>query len=250
VEWREERGRPGVVILAAGYDSSKGRWPRRLSDPWAVLLAAMLALLACCLLRLAGVGGTALAVAQFVPTVVLIALLLPLLESELSRPGCDPSGAAGAVVVLRLAEELRGRLEHFDLWVVLTGASRPFGLGMSRWLRHCRHELAGRRALVLSVGPVGDGGLRYGRRVGPLVPRRSDAELLRICGEIAEDDRDGAYEARPAVPHEPGNGFAALARGVPALTLWCEGERAGDADLVTGFCRELVERLDADVRPA
>jgi hypothetical protein len=248
VESREQRGRAGVVILVAGYDAPRRAPLAPFRDPWAALLAAILAVLACCALRAAGLEGVGLTIAQFVPTVALILLLLPLLDVELSKPGGDATGAAGVTTVLRVAEELGERLEHFDLWVVFTGARHPFGLGMRRWLRRRRRELEGRRAVVVSVGPVGAGAVRYARRDGPVLPRRSDPELVRICAEIAEDDRNGAYEAAPATRRHPGDGFAAISHGVPALTVWSEGElgTAEGVDRAARFCRELIERLDAD----
>ena len=43
------------------------------------------------------------------------------------------------------------------------------------------------------------------------------------------------------------NGFAAISRGVPALSVWSSGNGA-DAERIAGFCRELVERLDGEAK--
>ena len=249
--------KPGTLILVASYDAPRvsrvwDQTQRLLRDPWLAMLLAMLAVLACCVLRIVGIDSQALTAVQFVPTVLLILLILPVADIELGRPGADPAGAAAAATVLRLADELD--LEHFDIQVVFTGASQPFALGMSAWLRAHRKELDRAATAVLHVDSVGDGPVRYARRVGPLVPLRCHRDLVRLCEEIAEDDGDdGTYSAAPRVDRRPIDAAAAVARGLPGISVACVG--SGDPpeealERAHGFCAELARRLDAEVGPS
>jgi hypothetical protein len=252
---REDAGKPGVLVLVAHYDAGRddaafARLGRVLRDPWAALVGATTLLLACCVLRVAGIDSQVVTVIQFVPTVVLILLTPLLVDLELSPPSRGEADDAGGVAtVLRLAEDAGGDLEHFDLWVLLTGASKPFGLGMRRWLRRHREELDDERTVFVSIPTVGDGPLRYARREGPLYPLRARSQLVRLCRDIAEDA--GADAPLPAVRRDPGDGAAALARGFPALSVWSEGRETDGAalDRAYAFTRELLRRLDAEVGP-
>ncbi len=256
---REDADKPGVLILVAGYDSPRESGglrviTRLLRDPWRAMVAAMLMVLACCAVRVAGVDSSALTIVQFVPTVLLILLTPPLVDIELSGAGPDPAGAAAAAAALRLADDLHGRLDHFDLWVVLTGANQPFALGMSAWLRANRKQLARETTAVVSIGAAGSGPVHYTRREGPLAPQRCHRDLLRISADVAEDASDGHGE-RPVrfVSHEPSNASKALARRLPAITVATAGHDPADVealDRLHAFTRELIERLDAEIGPA
>lgn len=255
VESLEDEGKPGTLILVAGYDAPRAsrafeRAERVLRDPWLAMLVAMLAILACCVLRIVGIENQVLTAVQFVPTVLLIVLTPALLDIELAE-AAEAGPRTGAVAtVLRLGDELE--LEHFDVWVVFTGAEQPFALGMSGWLRRRRKQLDREATAVLHVDSVGDGPVRYARRVGPLVPLRCHRDLVRLCDEIAEDDGDGGvYRATPYVDRRPTNA-AATARGLPTISVGCEGREGPSTEGLErafGFCAELARRLDAEVGP-
>lgn len=257
VESREDAGKPGTLVLVAHCDAARaaGGWAlatRTLRDPWRAMLLAMVAVLVCCALRLLGLEGTALTAVQFVPTVLLILLIPPLIDVELSPPSPAIPDAGAAVTVLRLADELGGTLEHFDLWVVLTGSQRPFALGMGAWLRANRKRLDRERTAVVALDAVGSGEVRYTVREGALFTRRSHRQLAALCTQIAEDDGEsGTYGARSRVEHERTAATAALGRRLPAITIGCAGDTVSPEglDRAYGFCRELIERLDADVGP-
>ena len=257
VESLEDGGKPGTLILVAGYDAPRAsgafdRARRTLRDPWLVMLVAMLAILACCVLRLVGIENQALTAVQFVPTVLLIVLTPAFVDIELAEAAEDATQAGAVATVLRLSGELR--LENFDVWVVLAGAEEPFALGMGGWLRRRRKQLDRESTAVLHVSSVGDGPVRYARRVGPLAPLRCHRDLVRLCGEIAEDDGDGGvYSAESRVDRRPTAAAAAIARGLPAITVGCAGREAPSAEALErahGFCAELARRLDAEVGPA
>lgn len=253
----EHGGKPGTLVLVAHCDVARdsGAWrlaQRILRDPWRAMLIAMGVLLACCAARALGAEGTALTAAQFVPTVLLILLVPALADLELSPVGTGAADAAAAATVLRLAEKLGGRLEHFDLWVLFTGARGPFALGMSAWLRRHRTELDRASTAILCVEGVCDGDVRFTRREGPVATRRTHRQLAGICAEIAEDDgTGGSYRARDLIGRERSDAAAALSRRLPAITVGCPGGQVSPEGLerAYGFSRELIERLDAEIGP-
>jgi hypothetical protein len=255
---REDGGRAATLILVAHYDVGRNapafRLARRvLRSPWLVLLGAIGALLVCCGLRALGLEGNVLTAVQFVPTVLLILLVPALADLELSDADDGAAdNAAGVVTVLGLAEDIGGALRSFDVWVLLTGSQKPFAVGMRAWLRRHRGELDRERTAVINVDGVGSGPVRFARREGPLLARRAHPQLLRICEEIAEDDGNGgAYEARPVVIRERTDASAARSKKLPAITLSCDGHEvtAEGLERMRAFCRELIERLDAEVAP-
>ena len=262
IESRESADKPGVVVLSAGYDVGRqGRAlamaTRAVRNPWLTMLAAMGTILACCMLRLAGVEGTALTAVQFVPTLLLVVAIAVLADYELSRPATEPGRDAAVVTALRLAKDVNSRLDHFQLWVVLTGAERPFALGMAAWLKRRKKDLDPEDTAVISLGPMYAGPMRFTRREGALVPLRVHSRLARLCEEIAQDQGDlgvGRALARPS--REPSDAAQAITRGLPAVTLACRGREGSDqpidpdaCELAYGFCRELILRLDAEVGP-
>lgn len=259
VESLEHGGKPGKLVLVAHYDAGRearafALSTRLLRDPWRAMVVAMIALAACCALRALGVEGVALTTAQFAPTVLLILLATAFADIELSEVSIgEADNAAGVATVLRLAETIGGRLEHFDVWVVLTGAQKPFALGMSGWLDERRKQLDRERTAVLNVDCIGDGPLRFSRREGPVLALRSHRQLVRLCGEIAADaGADGDSPARPRIVHERSDAAAAIVRGLPALTVSRAGDGVAGPEELDGalvFCRELVRRLDAEVGP-
>lgn len=257
VESREEADKPGVLVIVAGYDSPRESGAltlatRVLRDPYLAMVVSMVVLLACCAVRVAGVESTAVTVAQFVPTVLLILLIPALVDVELSSAGADPAGAAAATTAIRVGEELSGKLDHFAVWVVLTGANQPSALGMRAWLRANRKELERERTAVVAIGPMGDGPVHHSRREGAVVPQRSHADLARLSREVAEDAGD-PEAGQSYVARESTNGSRAMARRLPAITVATAGDAPADADAVerlTAFTRELAERLDAEVGPS
>ncbi len=254
----EDGGRAGTLILAAHYDTGRDAPAFRLAlralrSPWAVLLGAIGALLVCCCLRVLGLEGNGLTAAQFVPTVLLILLVPAFADLELSDADSGAvDNAAGVATVLALAEDLGGELRSFDVWVLLTGSQTPFAIGMKAWLRRHREELDRGRTAVINVDGVGSGPIRFARREGPLLSRRAHPQLLRICEEIAEDDGEGnAYDARPVVIRGRTDASAARSKKLPAITVSCDGHEVSAEGLerMRAFCRDLVERLDAEVAP-
>ena len=156
---------------------------------------------------------------------------------------------------MRLAGELSGRLEHFAVWVVLTGANQPSAAGMRAWLRRHKRELERERTAVIAIGPVGDGPVHHSRREGAILPQRHHASLTRLSREVAEDAGEGrGRAARVTWRASRPTPARAMARRLPAVTVATSGSAPGgdDADIerLTAFARELAERLDAEVGPS
>jgi peptidase M28-like protein len=281
---REDDEKAGVLVLVAHYDAALtgAIFGRRLTERRAALSGlvrrpiglfdpffwSMALILVCCLLRLPGLESIALTAVQFVPTVLLIVSIPLLVDAALSGvvPGANDN-ASGVATVLRLAERYGGSLDHFDTWVLLTGAEEPFALGMRGFLKRHRRTLGKERSVFVNVDEVGAGTVRYTRREGLVIGSRSHLQLLQICDDIAEDDEDArAFGARSLVSRTTGDGYVARSAGFPAITITCRNALdytpehhqptdtpdriEGDAlERAYGFCCELIERLDAEVGP-
>jgi hypothetical protein len=254
---RASRGR-GLLLLVAGYDAPRDaaflRLARRVRDPWLPICGSMLLVLLCCVLRLLGFAGNGLTGIQFVLTLLPLAAVPLLVDVELSPFAAGEATAAGAATVLSVAEDLEHELRHLDVGIVLTGAQAPFAQGMRAWLRRHRKELDPQRTIVMAVGALGAGGVRYSRREGPwLLSWRTNGDLVRLCEEMTRDDEDGsAFDAAGIVAREPGDAMAAMSRGLPAIGVSTADRDRVDAAAVErahAFCMELARRVDAELAP-
>jgi Peptidase family M28 len=275
VSWGD-RDKPGMLLLVAHYDAGRagialgqkaearraalGNLIRRPIGPLEPLFWAELAVLVCCILRLAGLSGVLFTVIQFVPTVLLIVAVALLLDTALSpTTGGGNDNATGTALTLRLAERFGGgRLDHFEVHVLLTGGQKAIAAGSRTFLKRHKQELSRHRTAVLNLDAVGSGTVRYTRSEGPLVAVKSHPQLIQLCQGIAEDDEDeNAFGARPIVNRSPSDGYAARSAGLPAITISCGGRldyvsARVDAEAIEraeGFCAELIRRLDAEVGP-
>jgi hypothetical protein len=282
---REDGGRPGVLVLMAHYDAGRtgavyggrsalllarlGRLIRRPIGALEPVLWAMVAGLACAVARALGAEANAVSAVQFTAAVVLIVSVPLLLDIALSGVVAGANdNASGVVTALRLGDRYGGSLDHFDLWVVLTGAGEALADGARAFARRHRRELDPRATVFICLDAVGAGTVRWSAREGPLVARRHHRGLLALCEEIADDDADAGdrYGAQPFVLREFGDAAAARTAGFPAVTLSCRDEldRAPHshqaADLAAklepdalerayGFGSELIELIDDETGP-
>jgi Zn-dependent M28 family amino/carboxypeptidase len=219
--------------------------------------------------RLAGPHPAALTAVQFVATAALI-VAVPLF-ADIALSGVVPGAAdnaSGVATVLRLAERYGGTLDHFDVWVLLTGAEEGMQLGMRAWLRKHRRELDPAATAVVCVDEVGSGTVRYMRREGFVLTRSHHPALLALCRQIAEEDEDadGRYGARSLVSRTGSDASAARSRGLPSVRIACRDHldlaphhhRPEDSvdrlqpeslERAFGFCSELVELIDERIGP-
>jgi Peptidase family M28 len=262
--------RPGTLILVAHYDAGRGGavYTHRLADripggPLPYVLGSIVLVAVSAGLRVAGLEGTAVSVVQFIPTVALILALPLLVDIALTAvvPGASDN-ASGVAAVLALAGDLGEGLEHFDVWVLLTGAQEGGALGMAQWMRRERKSLAPERTVVVNVDEVGAGDVRFAAREGLLFGRRAHPQLLQLCRDIAADDRVGAFNAAPVTVRARTDALPPRSRGVPSITITTrpspehhresdtpENVDEGSVDRTVGFTRELAERLDSEIGP-
>jgi hypothetical protein len=282
---REGGDRPGVLLLVAHYDAGRsgsvfsdramrrrariGRLIRRPIGPFEPFFWAIVATLACAALRLAGVESDALSAVQFAATVALIVSVALLSDVGLSEtvPGANDN-ASGVATVLRLAERYGGALEHFDLWLLLSGSGEAFAQGTRAFLRRHRDELPRATTVVLAVDKVGAGTVRFARREGLLFARPHHGALLELCEQIAEEDADDEdrYAARSFTSRGLSEAVPVRGRGYAAAAISCLNEldyaphyhqptdvpENLDPDALErafGFCSELIELVDDEIGP-
>jgi plasmid stabilization system protein ParE len=258
--------KPGIVILTAHYDAGRGgalfspraverratlgRLLRRGLGPFEPFFWSMLAILVCTVLRLIGLDGTLLTVVQFLPTVVLIASIPLLVDIALSdvQEGANDN-ASGVATALRLAERYGGRLEHFDVWVVLPGGDRGLMLGMRQWIRRHKGDLDPERTIFLNVEGAGTGTVRWIEKEGLVAAMRYHPTLVELCEQIGD--------GRGMTSREATSALAPRAAGFPAITITARNaldyapERidAESLERTYDFCGALLERLDESIGP-
>ena len=219
------------------------------------LFWAELGVLACALLRLAGLDGTALTVVQFVPTLALIVAIALLADIALAGTrGGENDNASGRSSSCAWPTVSPAGLDHFDVHVLFTGAQKAGAAGMRAFLKSNRDQLAQDRTVFINVDRVGSGSVRYTRREGALLALRCHAQLVALGNQIAEDDDT----VGPIVNREASDASAASTTGYPAITVTCRDRldyaaRSVDESALQraeAFCAELMVRLDAEVGPS
>jgi hypothetical protein len=174
--------KPGLLVLAASYDAPRASTLARLADrvgrPWRLLGAAFVAVLVCCLARLAGAEGDPLTAVQIVPTLLLLAAVPLLVDVELSPIGSGAAETAGVEIAIDLAGEVDRELEQLDVWLVLTGAGGALGAGMRAWRRRHRDALNARPAVTIEVGAPEPDAANELREDYADLARRLDAQLV------------------------------------------------------------------------
>ena len=230
ISWGD-RDKDGAVLVVAHYDSGPAR-----TRPLRPMFIAMLVMLACCVLRVPGMSGTALTIVQFIPTVVLIVYIALLLDVILSpaAPG-ENDNASGVGVVLRLAERL-DELEYFGVHVLFTGSQKAMAQGMRAFLKAHRKEFP-EDTVVLNVDAVGGGEVRLTKKEGPLLAVGSSEQLT------------GAVDVETITNREPSDGYAAASARLAAVTVTGTEERLEEDTLSEAeeTCVEIVEALDEEL---
>jgi Peptidase family M28 len=250
--------RPGALVLTAHTDAGRGGiahttgLARRPLGGLQVVFLAQLAIVAFALARAAGLDGSALAIAQFVPTLALMVAIALLADIALAGTrGGENDNASGCALVLRLAERDLP-LEHFDLHVLFTGAQHAGSAGMRAFLT--RHSLPRDSTVFVNVDRVGSGTPRYTVREGSVIAQRVHPQLVKLCEQIVDDGLD----AEPLASRTASDASAAAAKGHAAITITCRDrldyasrrveERAVGA--AEALCAELIERIDAEIGPS
>lgn len=243
----DDSDKPGLIVLVAHYDAALRamlfgprlkRWPRALFISLAVITV-------CAAVRMLGIESTILTIIQFIPTVVLIALTPLFVEVAIAETGKGSAdNAAGVATVLRLAESHSGKLRHFDLAVLLTGASAHGGLGMRAWLKRHRKGLNAQATAVIAVDNISGGTAAYAAKEGPVFGSRMHPMLVELARDSAE----------PFTSYELSDAFLCRGAGIPALRISTTetGTDAVDPDTlarVYDFTAGLLERIDEQIGP-
>ena len=194
VSWGGE-DKPGDLLLVAHYDAGRGglahgdRTARRRAALSALvrrpigglqpLFWAELAVLACALLRLAGLDGTPLTAVQFVPTLGLIVAIALLLDIALAGTGGgENDNASGSVARPAPGRAVRRRRSSTSTCTCSSRAGRrPARPACAPSSRRHRDRLAQDRTVLVNVDRVGSGERALhaprGRPAGAAVVTRS-----------------------------------------------------------------------------
>jgi hypothetical protein len=229
VSWGD-RDRHGDLFLVAHYDSGPAK-----TRPLRPLFLALLVLLACCVLRVAGMEGTALTIVQFIPTVALILYVALLLDLSLSPAAAgENDNASGVATALKLAERLGTELDYFGVHVLLTGSQKAMTQGMRAFLKAHKKELPRSDTVFINLHAVGAGEIRPAKKEGPLLAARAHAELLAQA------------DSETTTSREPSDGYAAASAGFPAVTITGEGERLEEDALAATeeLAAQIAEGID------
>lgn len=205
---------------------------------WLAWLAIALACaLATALLRATGTGGTAVKVAQLLPTVGLVIGLALLLElaGAAWAPG-DGDNASGVAVAIALTRALDAvPPAHAAVELVLTGAGTGQDAGFRKYLRAHRDRRPA-NTIVLGIGTCSAGAPVWLRSDGPFFPLTYSRVLRRLCGELAAGDPSLGLSERRQRDSSPG--LPARQAGLPAITL-----AADTADPAAEPDEEAMERV-------
>jgi len=196
--------------------------------------------LATALLRVEGDRGTAVSVAQLIPTVALVlglALLLELGTAAWDHSAADD--ACGVAVALALVRALDAAPPaSVDVALVMTGAADSQGIGLRRYLRSRRRRRRADNTVILGIGPCGAGTPSYLISDGSLVPLAFHRSLRGLAAGISADEP--GLELRPARGRGTSAAFPGRLAGLPAITLT---GGTPDGTLQAGLL--LVDAIDA-----
>jgi Peptidase family M28 len=262
-----DAGRTGLVHRGFMRRAAAGlrRVTGGASPGWRGWLAiALLGLLALAVARDRGAAGTAVGVAQLIPTaglVLALALLCELSSADFGpSAGDNASGVAVALWLVRTLDVAPPR--HLEVELVLQGAGDGTMLGLKRYLRARRGTVNSRNAIVLGIAPCGAGRPRWWASDGPLIPLRFGPSARELLAGVA------AAEAHLAAQPRRGRGttpaLPARAAGIPAVSIGCLDDRglvprshqAGDTpenldpvaiDATLELALALVDAIDADL---
>jgi hypothetical protein len=279
---REESDKPGTLVLVAHYDSARSgaifnpgarsrrerigtALLRRPLGPFELYFWSIIVVLICCTIRLFGVEATALSAIQFIPTIALIIAVPLLADIALSdtTPGASDN-ASGVATVLKLADRYGDELDHFDVHVLLPGASEGMQLGMAAFLKRHKKTLDSETTVFVCVDDVGGGGgIRFATKEGWLLAYPYHPDLVALCERIAqEDEADGWYDAAPSNTRTATDAHRARVKGFPAIAIGCadtpnyhqQTDTVDNIDETSlkrayDFCSELVELIDETIGP-
>lgn len=238
-----DTGKPGVLALVAHYDAPRDgmlndrrlrAWPR-------VFLGSLIVITLCSVLRVLGLNATGFTIVQFIPTVILIALIPAFADGVLAATDRgEHENGSGVLAALRIAQS-PPELRYFDLMLVFTGASADSGHGMRAWLKRHGKTMAGANGAVVCLDDIARGAPAVATKTGPVLMAKLHPTLTEIAAESA-----GKTQARGM-----SDGYLARGAGLPTLVLTSEG--AGDDSDALGrfvdYLGNVLEQIDAEIGP-
>ncbi|HET7035903.1 MAG TPA: M28 family peptidase [Thermomicrobiaceae bacterium] len=253
-----------LVIASAHLDTARGVARHELGGQLyplalAVLAAAVLTPLALLLVALTGATVfRALAGLGFVVQGVAVVALAGQLARGRPSAGADDN-ASGVAALLGAARGLEAeRPEEVETWLLFTSGADDGRTGMVQFLSENQFDPAS--TFFIDVDRVGGAQLCFTRGEGLVAPLHSAGRLTALAEEAAAAHPEWAVGA--TVSRWPGNQFATLIRGYPAIAITgCGIQRwrgaadsvntvaiesvAQAAELVTG----IIRRLDGGAQP-
>jgi hypothetical protein len=194
---------------------------RRLSSlvgPVDVCFWALAAALVAAAVRLiTGNDSTALSIAQFALTVVLMAYVVLFIDIAMSpvSEGAN-ANASGVAALLELSRRLvQQPPEELDVWLVFPAAEEGFMVGMRRWMRDHAEELDPRRTYFVNVEAIGAGEVHHVTGEGFALIYRHDHNLIRLCEQLGSQPRTWRTGTDGVIP---------AMQGFPSVTICCADE--------------------------
>jgi len=182
------------------------------------LAVTLICLEAIAVARLEGSKGTAIGLAQLIPTVVLVLALALLLDQGTAdygpAAGDNGSGVAAAVGITRALAA--GLPRNAAVELVLQGAGDGSAIGLRHYLRARKAELKPSSAVVLGISACTSGSPRWWISEGQLVPRRYFGALRDLAAAVAAEAPH--LDARP-VRSRGGSPVLPAAGRLPALAV-------------------------------
>ena len=233
------------------------------TSPEAIVFWSIALLIPALGLRMAGIEGSGVSVAQLPQTLVLIAAVFVFGEIALSptSPGANDnaSGVAAVLAALeRIGAERPGRIQAH---VLLTGAGESTREGMRSFLRRHRKQLDRAHTRFIEIDSAGRGEPRWVLRQTAALTEKPDPVLRDLAEALSDGD-----PTRRSLPIAPaGDSGLAGSLGYPALMLTAREDEefvpAGhhtpedtpesvdpeSIDAVARFAAEIVVLLDRDL---
>jgi hypothetical protein len=217
-----DAGRAGLAYRARARRTLARLRTRTGAPGWLGWLTIALAwLLAVAVARLGGSNGTAIGIAQLLPTVFLVLALATLIELATSEygPAAGDNGSGAAVAIALVKALDAGPPRNAAVELVLQGAGDTAGIGLRRYLRARRKTIKATNTVVLGIAASGAGRPRWWVSDGSLVPQRYFERLRELCERVAASEphlHAGPHRGRGSTP-----AIRARAANLPAIAIGC-----------------------------
>jgi hypothetical protein len=218
---------PGGVflVLTAAIDDRRPARSAGVARSLILANAIALALVAVCAgIRLAGFGGLLLDIAQLLPTLFLLAMILALLDRGTANPESDTSACDAVLELVAVLDA--DPPENLAVAVVLAGGGDAHAIGLRHWLTTRRRRgMNPRETAILAVESCREGTPVWWKRDGTVVATGLHPQLKAAATRAATE--------LPWLGARPVSGPDATAAGVarggrwPALAI---GSRAAEEE--------------------